>query len=343
MGIQVSSAAMARSVAFIVLALCVAFAAADILVDDYTTITNKLVLDTGAKSSSVTGSGIVGGERDVTITGQSAGCTQSFPDTFVQGGFFLSNPSVSVTTCQGKATATYDGTDGADTNALGLNLDLSTATAVVVVLANDNIPGNRYTFNLYSAAGDVCTHTEDHTGRGSDNPDTVTIPMSSFSNGCSLSSIKAIDVIMEGGIDVDQNIRSVTISQPALGGIIVSVFDDCDCNGSKGANEANKVNVAISVVGTGSCSSVSLNAYTVTMNGQTTCTGASSSATVNVVAGQTASASFGVFCPPQTGDITGLIFQDCDCDGVQESGDNGVSGVTVSVAPAAGSTGCSAA
>merc|ERR1719327_2310658 len=79
------------------------------------------------------------------------------------------------------------------------------------------------------------------------------------------------------------------------------------------------------------------------MNGQTTCTGASSSATVNVVAGQTASASFGVFCPPQTGDITGLIFQDCDCDGVQESGDNGVSGVTVSVAPAAGSTGCSAA
>jgi hypothetical protein len=173
---------------------------ADTVIDDFSTNQSALTLTyppagTSA-SSSASGAGIIGGERDLQINltaGVIAGNTMS---ATVSSGFFSYSQDATIA---GNGTLQWDGTDGSPTlNATGLGgIDLSAGGSQDAIRMNlffDDLPTN-VTLTLYTDAGNASATSFTTPGLlfSATNFD---IPLSSFTttlgNGADVSNIGAI-------------------------------------------------------------------------------------------------------------------------------------------------------
>lgn len=137
---------------------------AQIIIDSFSTNQSSMVLTfppagTSA-SSSVSGAGIIGGERDIQVSLSAGVIAGNSLSANVSSGFFSYSQDATIT---GSATLQWDGTDGsANLNPTGLGgIDLTaggTQDAILLNTAFDDLPTN-FVITVYTDAGNVSAAT----------------------------------------------------------------------------------------------------------------------------------------------------------------------------------------
>ncbi len=180
---------------------------AALTVDSFNTSQGPL---TGAGTfNSVSGSGILGGERDVLLS--------SFPAT---SSFSIATGVLNLTQISGftHIYATYDGADNSSALSMGLGgvnlLSSGTAFQVALLSTASSTPHAHLWLRAYTTASN---YSEVHLVLDSTNfPSTLNIPfstMDSFGGGATFSNINAVQMefAIGSGINMDMHVDSVSI------------------------------------------------------------------------------------------------------------------------------------
>ena len=213
------------------------FTANAAIVDDFTT--SQVVTDNSANgtavTSSVVGAGILGGERDVSLSATQILINGQSPNVNITGGFLsLNSPSGSAATM----VVQWDGADASATRAYGLgNADLTEAGANLGFLILTHNADQPFTFSVgaYNSAGQssVVTFNGHQTAGFQVSPVASFIPFAGFNScgfsggdvvsvvctggGVNFSSLNALELTIVGTADLDLTIAEVSaIPEPAV-------------------------------------------------------------------------------------------------------------------------------
>jgi len=185
-----------------------------VILDTYEIDTAPLVLFVATASlpqtltASTQGTDIVGGERDLILTGEDGPNNSILTAGVSAGEWSVAAPHSS----SGFATMQYDGVDGSSTlNKAGLALDLETNGADALHLVIQADQETKYTVTLYSGSstsefvvdipGDESTHD-------------YYIKFSDFKGGVDINNVGAIEVTVDMFVDVDAFISLFATAGP---------------------------------------------------------------------------------------------------------------------------------
>jgi hypothetical protein len=216
--------------------------------DPLTDVSDKLEvpgISSETFSNSQTGTGILGGERDVIIRGTGQGSSSNCAsETFVENGEWFANNGQ---TCAAEAVLQYDGADGSGDLSMGLGLNLNNVGSAFLIDIQSDLPTS-FEIEVYSSVSASSRVTQQI--QSSSNLVQYTFPFGEFTGTADFSNIGAIELKIAAVINTDVIVTLFDLIANEISG---RVFSDCNCNGFQDSNDAGVQGITVTATPESDC------------------------------------------------------------------------------------------